>query len=149
MADEPIELEPATGLTPRADTRPHMPVPPAVRLLAVADVHLPSAAGYERELDAFYIAVLGFERLEGPESVVAYKAENHSLLFDVLEPPLNRDDISPTAIEVPTLREFRLRLIEREIDFHSTQGLDPATEYVLVKDPTGNWLSVSEWRDFR
>lgn len=149
MSDEPIELEPSTGLKPKADLRPHMPPPPEVRLLSVADVHLPSAAGHERDLDAFYVEILQFERVSDGTDTLAYKAENHSLVFDVLEPPLNRDDISPTAIEVPSLREFRIQLSEREIDFQSTQGLDPATEFVLVKDPTGNWLSVSEWREFR
>lgn len=153
--DDRIELEPATGLTPRADLRPHIPEPPKVKLLAVADVHLPSAAGRERDLDAFYVEVLKFERAESRESsddsehVLAYRAENHALVFDVLEPPLNRDDITPTAIEVPSLRELRFVLIDREIEFQPTQGLDPATEYLLLKDPTGNWLSISEWREFR
>lgn len=149
MPEEPIELEPSTGLKPKADLRPHMPEPPPVKLLAVADVHLPSAAGYERELDAFYVGIFKFERADDRVNALTYRAENHALVFDVLEPPLNRDDITPTSIIVPSLREFRLALIEREIDFQSTQGLDPATEFVLLKDPTGNWLSVSEYRDFR
>jgi hypothetical protein len=147
--DRPIELEPATGLKPVADVRPHMPEPPPVKLLAVADVHLPSAAGYERDLDAFYVEILKFERADDRVGHLTYRAENHALVFDILEPPLNRDDITPTAIEVPSLRDFRLALIEREIEFQATQGLDPATEFVLVKDPTGNWLSISEWRAFR
>lgn len=147
--DEPIELEPATGLTPRADLRPHMSEPPPVKILSVADVHLPSAVGYERDLDAFYVDVLKFERADEKQGVLAYRAENHALKFDVLEPPLNRDSISPTMIEVPSLKALRLALIEREIHFEPMQGLDPATEYVQVKDPAGNWLNVSEYREFR
>ena len=85
--DEPIELEPATGLTPKADLRPHMPEPPKVKLLAVADVHLPSAAGYEHELDAFYVEILKFERADDRVNALTYRAENHALVFDVLEPP--------------------------------------------------------------
>lgn len=153
--DEPIELEPATGLTPRADLRPHMPEPPPVKLLSVADVHLPSATGYEPDLDAFYVAVLKFERAASRDSAddrvnaLTYRAENHALVFDVMEPPLNRDDITPTPIEVPSLRELRQVLIDREIPFQATQGLDPASEFIVLKDPTGNWLSISESSAFR
>lgn len=151
--DEPIELAPATGVKPEADLRPHMPEPPPVKLLAVSDVHLPSAAGHEREMDAFYVEILKFERVDGAADhdagVLTYRAENHSLVFDVLEPPLNRDDITPTAIEVPSLRLLRFALMEREIVYESTRGLDPATEYVVLKDPTGNWLAISESRAFR
>jgi hypothetical protein len=39
-----------------------MPEPLPVRLIAVADVRLPATAGFEHELDAFYVGLLGFER---------------------------------------------------------------------------------------
>lgn len=147
--DEPIELEPGTGLTPRADLRPHMSEPPPVKLLAIADVHLPSAVGHERELDAFYVDLLKFERGEQTDGVLSYLAEKHALVFDVLEPPLNRDTILPTALEVPSLKNLRFALIEREIYFEPMQGLDPATEYIQLKDPAGNWLVINEYRAFR
>lgn len=142
----PIELEPSAGKRPVADLRRHMPEPPPVRLHAVNDVHLPSAAGRERELDAFYVGVLKFERLASPEEFIAYHAENFDLVFDVLEPPIDRDNLVPTALQVPSLRDLRFVLVEREIPFEPIRGIDPGTDHLLLKDPTGNWLAIDEWR---
>jgi hypothetical protein len=46
------------------DRRPLIPEPPPVRLLAVEDVVIEAPAGTERELDALYVEVLKFERLD-------------------------------------------------------------------------------------
>jgi hypothetical protein len=63
-----IELEPAAGESSPAapDRRPRVPEPLPVRLVAVDDVRLPATAGLERELDAFYVDLLGFAREGGP-----------------------------------------------------------------------------------
>ncbi|MDB5296317.1 MAG: hypothetical protein JWO31_2300 [Phycisphaerales bacterium] len=55
---DPLEIRP--------DRRPTVPEPPPVRLVAVADVVLVTAPGRERELDAFYVGVLRFERADEP-----------------------------------------------------------------------------------
>src|SRR5690242_6029307 len=87
---------------PVIDRRRHIPEPPPVRLVAVHDVRLPAPAGRECELHFFYIDLLLFERV--PADVFpAYRSENFSLRFDVLEPPLSRDDMRPTGIQVPSL----------------------------------------------
>jgi hypothetical protein len=146
---ERFELEPSTGLPLTHDGRRPMPEPPPVRLTAVEDVHLPAAAGREAELDAFYVDILRFERQQdAPEHVLKYRAANVALVFDVLEPPIDRDNIAPTSLDVPSLRELRDALIEREMPFQSVQGLMPATQFVLLRDPAGNWLAVGEWRLF-
>lgn len=63
-----IELEPADGKSSPAapDRRARVPEPLPVRLVAVADVRLPATAGLERQLDAFYVDLLGFAREGGP-----------------------------------------------------------------------------------
>ena len=62
MELEPLEPAPATSFRPAVDRRPRMPEPLPVKLVAVADVRLLSAAGLERRLDAFYVGLFGFER---------------------------------------------------------------------------------------
>jgi hypothetical protein len=73
MSDQPtndaIELEEVSdgGAAPGApDSRPLMPEPLPVRLVAVADVRLPAPAGVERALDAFYVDLLGCVREGAP-----------------------------------------------------------------------------------
>src|SRR5258705_9631523 len=91
--DAPIELlTPAAEFRSTADTRPRMPEPLPVKLVTVEHAHLPTAAGLEPQLDEFYIALLGLERLHPLEALI-YRAENFNLHFDVLEPPLERDSL--------------------------------------------------------
>lgn len=147
MPRDPIELEPASGITPQADTRKHMPEPPPVRLVAVEDVHLPAAAGLETELDRFYVDLLKFVRGEHGDGLIVYHAENASLVFDVLEPPVEREKIVPTQIELLFDEQlFRQGLLEREIPFEFVRGVYPATDHLLLQDPAGNWLAVSQRR---
>ena len=85
---EPIPLEDAlrTAARPADDSRPRMPEPLPVRLMTVEDARLVGAVGLEKELDQFYVALLGFERNETQGNLI-YQAENLRLIFEVLEPP--------------------------------------------------------------
>jgi hypothetical protein len=143
---DPIELEPSAGKTLAPDARRLMPEPPPVRVLAVADVHLPTATGVQNELDAFYVDLLGFERVTLADDVPTYRAENFALVFDVQEPPVNRDGLIATMIQVPSLSMLRTELDAREIPFESVRGLTPGHHHFMIKDPAGNWIAVSEWR---
>jgi len=58
--------ESADPLKLRPDRRPTMPPPPPVRVVAVEDVVLIAAPGQERDLDAFYVGLLRFEREDVP-----------------------------------------------------------------------------------
>jgi hypothetical protein len=68
MSDKPrpsIELADEAGASPRAaDRRPPIPELPSVRLLAVEDVTILAPSGAERELDALYVEVLRFLRID-------------------------------------------------------------------------------------
>ena len=99
-----MELEEASiPFDPAPDRRPHMPEPPPVRLVAVADVEAETVAGLEREMDAFYVVVLEFEReTEGGEGIV-YRAENFRLIFRTIERPRERDDMRPVGINMRSL----------------------------------------------
>jgi hypothetical protein len=59
----------------RADGRPQLPVPPPVKLLAVADVVVPVTAGNERWLDTMYVRCLGFEVFDPSSPARAVKYE--------------------------------------------------------------------------
>src|SRR6476659_6918275 len=99
------QLEPSANIAlPKKDKRPLIPEPLPVKLVAIEDVRLPAPAGREVELDAFYIGMWGFERDE-KESDLVYRAENFRLRFDVLEPPISRDELRPVQIEVQSLRD--------------------------------------------
>src|SRR5262245_10722193 len=100
------QLEPSANIAlPKADKRPVIPEPLPVRLIAIDDVHLPAPAGKEVELDAFYVGMWGFERDLREADILAYRAENFSIRFDVLEPPIQREELRPVQIEVLSLRE--------------------------------------------
>jgi hypothetical protein len=145
---ERIELQPSTGTPLRPDLRRPMFEPPPVRVVAIDDVHLPAAVGRELDLEAFYVGVLRFTLTRSDGGALAFAAENVTLVFDLAEPPVDYENLSPTMIEVPSLRALREALIEREIGFQTNHGLMPATEFVLVRDPAGNGLAIAGWRLF-
>jgi hypothetical protein len=142
-----MDLEPVTRpFTFQPDRRPRVPEPLPVRLVTIDDATVVAAAGLERQLDAFYIGVLGFAREAGDDERIAYRADNFTLHVDVKEPPLRRDDVRPLGVEVPSLADLELKLIEAEIDYTRQRGLLPGEESIVLMDPGGNWLTVVDRR---
>lgn len=166
-----LEPAPATEFEPLADRRPRMAEPLPVRLVSVDDVRLSAPAGAERELDAFYVVLLGFEREDvdlkenqrprphveplaggsrqgatAPPLVLVYRAENFRLRFQTVEPPVARESLRAQGIEVPSLAEAEARLIEAEIEYTWERGLVPGRESLLLQDPAGNWVELVESR---
>lgn len=142
-------LEPASGaFKPVADRRPRVPEPLPVRLVTVADAHLPAAAGLERQLDAFYVGLFGFERdtRGGNEEHIAYRADNFTLHFDVLEPPVRRVDLRPLVVELPSLAALQEKLIDAEQEYERRRGLLPGEVSLVLLDPAGNWVEATETR---
>jgi len=145
MSDKKIELEDSQyPVTPNNDRRPHIPEPPPVRLVAVADVHLLAAVGRELELDFFYVDLLHFAREVSEEDVLVYRSGNFRLIFDILKPPITRDEIRPTGILVPSLSIIQQQLIDREIEFEWHRGIAPGLQQIVLQDPARNWVSIGE-----
>ena len=142
--DDPIELEPSAGLGIRPDDRRQMPEPPPVWLHSVADVRLSASTTRADLLDAFYVGLLRFVRLEGDP--LAYRAANFDLIFDLEMPPIERDGIAPTRVIVPSLYVLRAHLATREIQYDYARGIDPGVVFVHLQDPAGNWLEISDAR---
>jgi hypothetical protein len=141
-----MELEPSPrSFIPTVDRRPRVPEPLPVRLVTVADARLPAAAGMERQMDAFYVDVLGFERHDDAESI-SYRADNFSLHLDTVEPPLTRQDMRPLGIEVPSLADVEAKLTEAELEYSRQRGLLPGEEMIVLLDPAGNWLEITDRR---
>jgi len=141
-----MDLEPSTRpFTRQPDRRPRVPEPLPVRLVTIDDATVPAAAGLERQLDAFYVGVLGFARDSGDDRI-AYRADNFTLHIDVKEPPLRRDDVRVLGVEVPSLADLELKLIEQQIDYTRQRGLLPGEESITLTDPAGNWLNVVDRR---
>ena len=139
-----------------SDDRPHMPEPPPVRLEVISDVVLPTVAGLERQLDAFYVRLLRFERgepggaadgprLPGP----VYWADNHGVRFEVFEPPGGRESCRPIGIVTPHLDEIVQTLTVEGVEFEYIRGLVAGEDGVLLRDPAGNWLILVPWREVR
>jgi hypothetical protein len=144
-----VELEESKfKFKPKPDRRPRSYQPPQGWLLAVEDVHLPAPAGLERELDRFYVGLVGFERAVGDEGIV-YRADNVRLRFDVREPPIVNRDLRPTIIIVPSLVEMELRLMDAEIHYTRQRGIAPATDALVLMDPASNWIELTEQREVR
>jgi hypothetical protein len=136
------EPDPQFKFKPQADRRLRMPEPLPIRLIAVADMHVDAAAGRERQLDAYYATLLGMQRLAG--EVIVYRAENFDLYVDVLEPPVERQDYRPVRAEVKSLAVIEMKLIEAEIEYTRRKGLVPGEEALVLQDPAGNWVELTE-----
>jgi catechol-2,3-dioxygenase len=146
MSADPIHLEPAPGaFCPHQDKRPRMEEPLPVKLVTIEDARLLTAAGLERDLDAFYADLLGFRRLDRGESIV-YRSETHDLIFVVEEPPVRRDSLRALGIEIPSLADLETKLVELQIEFTRQRGLLPGHDALTLSDPAGNWLELVESR---
>jgi hypothetical protein len=142
-----VELEqPKNAFKPAVDRRPYMPEPPPVRLVAVEDVRAFAGAGLEVQLDEFYVGLLRFDRDLTEEPRIVYKAENVRLVIDVVEPPLQRDDFRPIPVEVQSLTVAQHELMDREIEYEWQRGLSVARDTLLLRDPAGNWVAITERR---
>ena len=143
---DPIELAPATGIKPKPDRRKLIPEPLPIRLVAIEDVHLPAAAGREKPLDEFYVDLLGLKRAPDRDGVLVYHADNVDLIFDVQEPPVDRNKLTPTPFEVDFIDELVQRLLENQIPYERMRGVMPGHEYIVLIDPAGNWVSLMQRR---
>jgi hypothetical protein len=141
-----LELEPANPeFQPVIDRRPRVPEPLPVRIVAIAPVRLPAPAGAELALDAFYVKLLGLERIE-PLTELIYRAENYELRFDVKDRPVTHDSLRALVIEVMSLREAEEKLIAAEMVYTRQRGTAPGTESIVMLDPAGNWIELVETR---
>lgn len=144
-----MELEPSRiDFRPVIDRRPLVPEPLPVRLLAIDDVRLPSPAGLGPDLQALYVKVLGFQRDETEEGLVL-RAENVRVRFDFTKPPLQRDEYRPLGIAVPSLADLEMKLIESKIEYVRQRGLVSGQDQIVLRDPAGNWLELSEFVEVR
>lgn len=141
-----MELEQPTESILPPDRLPHMPEPPAVRLLAIADVKLAAVAGIEKQLDAFYVGLLKFERDETETERIVYKAERWRLVFAVVETPPPHDDYRPVMVQIPHFTDFIQALADRQIEFEWQKGVSPGIETAFLRDPAGFWVSVAPIR---
>ncbi len=121
-----------------------MPEPPPVRLMAIADVHLPATRGCEQALDAFYVTLLAFERETTHDGFPIYHAEKHAVAFDLLDPPIERDRLPMTGVEVQSLYLLERALIDREYPYERVRSVEVGIEQIVLADPAGNWLVISE-----
>jgi hypothetical protein len=128
-----------------ADKRPKVPEPPPVRLIAVDDCALTAPAGLEPALDDFYVGLLKFQR-DPDARLMTYRAENFDLNFTVTEKRESRSDVRPLGIAVESLADLMLRLNDRQIEFVRQRGITPGMELILLLDPAGNCLEISEYR---
>ncbi len=140
-----IELEPSSGLALTLDRRRRIDEPLPVKLVAVRDVRLPAPAGVEVKLDAFYVGLLEFERVP-PETALVYRAENVALRFDLEERPIGHESLRPQGIEVQSLADAELKLLEAGYEYARQRGVLPGSETIVLRDPAGNWIELVELR---
>ena len=140
-----MELEKPSIEFPRApeDKRLKVPEPPPVRLIAVEDVTLEATAADAGKLDDFYIGLLKFERDTKADGIV-YKAENVRLQFIIQPAPALRDDLRAIGVEVPSLADMELLLMDRKMPFTKERSLVLGHMTFLLRDPAGNWLRIGQ-----
>jgi hypothetical protein len=138
-----MELEPSTNFRVMPDRRRFVPPPPPVSLVTVEDARLPATTGLERALDQFYVNLLEFERDAALDGLV-YKADNFRLHFDLFEGPANRDDMRMLGIIVKSLEDTQRKLREEQIEFAQERGLVAGEERLVLLDPAGNWIRITQ-----
>jgi hypothetical protein len=146
--DDRIPVEPGEPGRPfrlRPDRRPRMEEPLPVKLVTVDDAILLTSAGLERDLDAFYVDLLGFVRM-GSGYELVYRAENYNLHFRTGEPPVRRESLRALGVEVLSLVETEQKLIDLQIEYTWQKGLMPGHQSISLTDPAGNWLELTESR---
>jgi hypothetical protein len=148
---EPIQLNsPTAELRLGDDRRPKLEAPPPVRMIAIDDCVLYCPAGLERQLDEFYVDLLGFEREDSPaqgtDHELVYRAENFRLRIEVLERPVEREDFRPLTLVVESIGDLVRRLTDAEVEFQRQRGVAPGQDNLLLSDPAGNPVSVGEYR---
>ena len=131
----------------RRDDRPRLDEPPPVRVAAVNDVTLPAVAGLEVRLDGFYRDLLGFRRVG--RAFPAYDAENARVNFVIVETPPERDHVRPIGVQTPRYGVILETLEASGVDFEVVRGLGVGSDALLLRDPAGNWLAVSDLREVR
>ncbi len=146
VVDEPLALDDPMGeFDPKVDQRPRMAEALPVRLVAIGDARLPAPPGAEVALDAFYVGLLGFERMPPLEELI-YRADNYLLRFSIREPPVVHESLRALIVEVPSLAEAMQKLNAAELEYTRQKGLDPGTESIVLLDPAGNWIELVESR---
>lgn len=144
--NERFELAPAptAPFKPVYDPRPPVPEPLPVRLVAINDVHLIAKTGSEHELEALYLDLLRFERVDDSAGRLRFRTDNFDVVFEMGEPPITRDAVRPLAIEVPSLPELEERLIAAGIEYLPQKTVQAGQESILILDPGGNWIEVRQ-----
>ena len=146
-----MELEPSeTDFEPVSDKRPRLWPPPAVQIVAIADVSLHALKTLEKLLDPFYVGLLGFER-DPNETVsgsrIVYRAENARLRL-ILHRHSPGVEFRPVMVVVPSLAELTRKMTEAEIKYEIQNGLMPGSECVGVRDPAGNYVQIFQAVEF-
>lgn len=139
----PIDLSEPSGAELVVDVNPRMFEPPPVRLVTIEDATMVAGAGMDTKLDAFYVDLLKFERDREGDSPV-YRAANFALVFQICEPPAVRHDMRAIGIEVPSLGTVEQQLIDTKIEYVLQRGLLPGDVSILLQDPAGNWIVLTE-----
>jgi hypothetical protein len=139
----PLEEE-ALPLGPVEDARPRLPEPLPVKLIAVEDVRLPAQAGTEKEMDKLYVGLLEFVKEDAAGA--SYRADNLSVHFQPVAGLVERDSYRPLQIEVLSLRDTEKKLVTAEREYERQRGLTPGSEVLVMLDPSGNPLVISEAR---
>lgn len=144
----PIELSPASAeFNPEPDRRARMQQPLPVRLIAVADMRLPTPPGLDALLDRLYVDLLGFVR-NPAAGVIAYNADNFCLILDSVEmSPVQRTGLRAVGIEVQSLAQTERQLMDAEIEYERRRGVTPGAEALCLHDAAGNALELVERRE--
>ena len=149
-----IELEAAGDCPPidgGTDRRLRMDQPLPVRLVAVADVILPTQARLKAALDRFYVDLLEFAKgpADGEGQWLSYRADNFNLRFAMREGLIERSDYRPAMIEVRSLADIEHKLVDAEIEYLRQKTVAVGEESLVLRDPAGNWIEIVEWREIR
>lgn len=75
-----------------------------------------------------------------------YISANFRIRFQIVEGLVTREILRPLGVEVESLALAETKLIAAGIDYARQRGINPGEESLLVYDPAGNGVELSETR---
>ena len=149
---DPLPLEPAgdpkkiVPIGSAADDRPPSYEPPAVQMVAVADVAFPHRVA-DADLYDFYVELLRFEKIDA--ALPTFRAEKHHVVFHPPARHVFREEAKPLGLVTPHFLDIRDGLVQRRVEFDHVRGLVRGEDALVFQDPCGNWLALSQWVPLR
>ncbi len=136
-----IEHDPETSLPPLKITKP--PEIPVDAVAAVDRVTLSAGDIPPGILKGFYVRMLGLRFISGDENGLIFSHARRQILLE-----RGHEGVGQVALIIKEFNDALIRLRDASVPYEVLHTDGGMTRTVLVRDPAGNWVQLSETRAF-